>query len=411
MKRFQSLVFTIGTTAAMICILALVWAFVFRERSTRRLYAEYEVYRALTALTDMYRDPGAVMPPDERILGFGLYRSDGTLLYQYGRAPERLSPEILQDPASARRFTDSSFILVRPFGMDPMRRPVPGRPDRPGGGMMMPLGGAARFAYIEYGLGSFRREQRVLIAGALAITAALGAAYALLIHLYGRNLDLRDREYQNRELVQLGQAARTLAHEIKNPLGIIRVQSALLARTVGSGFEEGFRIIDEEIRRLGALVDRIRDFLKSGEGRPESVELREFLEGWARRYGGKVRLEDPVPEGTTVRIDRGRLTDILDNLARNALESMEERADETPVEVLGSVKRGQAVVAVQDRGPGVDPGDEPRLFEPFFTTKETGTGIGLALSSKWARTAGGTLSYRPREGGGAVFELRLPLLK
>ncbi len=215
MKRIRTVIFTFGTAVAALCIVSLVWAFVLRERSTRRLYAEYEVYRALTALTDMYRDPGAVMPPDDRILGFGLYRSDGTRLYQHGRTPERLAPEILQDPAAARRFTDSSFILVRPFGMDPLRRPAPGRPDRPGSGMMMPMGGAARFAYIEYGLGSFRREQRALSAGALAITAALGAAYALLVHLYRRNLDLRDREYRNRELVQLGEAARTLAHEIK----------------------------------------------------------------------------------------------------------------------------------------------------------------------------------------------------
>lgn len=410
MKRIRTVIFTFGTAAAALCIVSLVWAFVLRERSTRRLYAEYEVYRALTALTDMYRDPGAVMPPDDRILGFGLYRSDGTRLYQHGRTPERLAPEILQDPAAARRFTDSSFILVRPFGMDPLRRPVPGRPDRPGSGMMMPMGGAARFAYIEYGLGSFRREQRALSAGALAITAALGAAYALLVHLYRRNLDLRDREYRNRELVQLGEAARTLAHEIKNPLGVIRVQTALLARTLGSGSEEGFRIIDEEVRRLGGLVDRIRDFLRSGEGRPETVDLGEFLEGWAKRHGGGVRLEGAVTEGAAVRIDRGRLTDILDNLARNARESMEGRTD-LPVELACGVKRGQAVLSVLDRGSGVDPEEEARLFEPFHTTKEKGSGIGLALSAKWARTAGGTLSYRPREGGGSVFELRLPVAK
>ncbi len=408
MKRIRAAIFTIGTAAALACLLALVWAFVLRERSTRKLYAEYEVFRALTALTDMLRDPGSVMPPDERILGFGLYRADGTRVYDFGRTPERLDPEVLQDPASARTFTDSSFILVRPFGMDPMRRPAPGRPDRPGGGMMMPMGGAARFAYIEYGLDSFGREQRALAAGASVITAALAAVYLLLVHLYRRNLDLRDREYRNRELVQLGEAARTLAHEIKNPLGVIRVQSALLSRTVGQGSEEGFRIIDEEVRRLGTLVDRIRDFLKSGEGKPESVVLSEFLAGWVRRHGGRARLEGAVPGAAAVRVDRGRLTDILDNLARNALESMEGDPD-AAAEVSCSTRRGQALLSVSDRGPGVDPGEESRLFEPFHTTKEKGSGIGLAISAKWARTAGGALSYRPREGGGSVFELRLPL--
>ena len=155
------------------------------------------------------------------------------------------------------------------------------------------------------------------------------------------------------------------------------------------------------------MLFRSRDFLKSGEGRPETLELAEFLEAWAKRHGDTLRLDGSVPEAA-VRIDRGRLTDILDNLARNARESMEGVPDGT-VEVLCSVRRGAAVVSVLDRGPGVDPGEEARLFEPFHTTKEKGSGIGLALSAKWARTAGGTLSYRPREGGGSVFELRLPV--
>lgn len=409
MKRIRAAIFMVGTFAALACLLALVWAFVLRERSTRRLYAEYEVFRSLTALTDMIRDPGSVMPPDDRILGFGLYRADGTRVYDFGRTPERLDPAVLQDPASARTFTDSSFILVRPFGMDPMRRPLPGRPDRPGGGMMMPMGGAARFAYIEYGLGAFGREQRALSAGASVITVALAAAYLLLVHLYRRNLDLRDREYRNRELVQLGEAARTLAHEIKNPLGVIRVQSALLSRTVGQGSEEGFRIIDEEVRRLGTLVDRIRDFLKSGEGKPETVDLGEFLAAWVRRHGGRVRMEGAVPKKTAVRVDRSRLTDILDNLARNALESMESEPDAV-AQIACSARRGQVLVSVSDRGPGVDAAQESRLFEPFHTTKEKGSGIGLAISAKWARSAGGGLSYRPRDGGGSVFELRLPLV-
>ena len=410
MKRLRAAVFAAGAAAALVCLLALVWAFVLRERSTRRLFAEYEVFRALTALTDIFRDPDAVIPPDDRILGFGLYRSDGTRVYDFGRTPERLVPEILLDPASARRFTDSSFILVRPFGMDPMRRSIgPGRPDRPGLGMMMPLGGAARYSYIEYRLDSFLRSQKTLVAGAFLITAALTAAFLLLVHLYRKNLSLRDREYRNRELVQLGEAARTLAHEIKNPLGVIRIQSALLARTSGEGSQEGFHIIDEEIQRLGSLVDRIRDFLKSGEGNPQRVDLTEFLPGWILRHGGRVRLEGSLPEGASVRMDRGRLADILDNLARNALESMDAGADSNYAEVSCSVKRGMALVSVSDRGSGVGPSEEPRLFEPFHTTKERGSGIGLAISSKWARTAGGTLEYRPREGGGSVFELRLPL--
>lgn len=414
MKQIRAAVFSITTAAVALCLLGLVWAFVARERSTRRLYAEYEVYRVLTSLTDMLREPDMVLPPDERLFGFGLYRFDGTRVYEYGRTPERLSAELLRDPASASRFTETSFILIRPFGMDPQRRPLsPGRPDRPGmgsgPGMMMSMGGSARYAYIEYGLGFILRDQRLLLAGAFVITAALTGAYVLLLHLYRRNLSLREREYQTRELVQLGEAARTLAHEIKNPLGIIRVQSALLRRTYGRDSEDGFRIIDDEVRRLGSLVDRIREFLRSGEGKPERLELSNFLSSWALRYGGMVRVENSVPPGATVFVDGERLANILDNLTRNAQESMEGFSEPGIVEISAAQRRGMAYVSVADRGRGVDPSEAHRLFEPFYTNKEKGSGIGLALSSKWAQAAGGRIAYRPREGGGSLFELRLPI--
>ena len=410
MKLKKTAVFPIAAALTLACLLALVWVFVLRERSSRRLYLEYEVFRTLTSLTDLVRDPNAVFPQDERLLGFALYRADGTRTFNYGSTPERLSAHELQDPASARRMTETSFILVRLFGMDAMRRPLPaGRPDRPGMGMRMTMGNVAHYAYIEYGLGSFIRSQRIILFGALALSAALTGAYLLMVHLYRKNLELQEREYQSRELVQLGEAARTLAHEIKNPLGIIKVQSALLKRTVGRGAEDGFRIIDEEVIRLGNLVDRIREFLKSGQGKPEEIEVSTFLAEWALRHGESVRLESQVGPGGSIRFDRERLSIILDNLTRNALESLEDNSNDRIVDIRAGSRRGSLFVRVCDRGVGVPSSEVHRLFEPFYTTKESGTGIGLALCRKWALAGGGTLEYRPRDGGGSVFEFTIGL--
>ena len=64
---------------------------------------------------------------------------------------------------------------------------------------------------------------------------------------------------------------------------------------------------------------------------------------------------------------------------------------------------------MEDEGPGVSPGDAQRVFEPFFTTRTTGTGLGLAVVQRVVRAHGGTVSVGQRQGGGARFELRLPL--
>lgn len=403
--------------------MALVWSMVLSERGIRRLYLEFEAYRASTVLAEAFRLSPNLVPVDNRVLGFGIYSQDGSVLFRMGTAPGRLAIPVAPASFPKMRIGASSLILERPLGPEGsdmpgmgfmMRRSRPGgQPPpfggRPFGGMGFSLSTMPRALWLEYGIGGYARQRLALLGGAAFATLALLGVFILLVRLYRRNAELRESEIRSRELVQLGEAARTLVHEIKNPLGVIRIQAATLKRLGGSEAAEKARakalLIDEEVLRLAGLADRIREFLKGGEGEARELELRSWLRDFVARYSGQLALSGENDTGPAwVRVDPERLSLALDNLVRNALEACPDPAPDVAL-----ARRGrQWELVVSDDGPGVPAELVQRIFEPFFTTKEKGTGIGLALARRVARSAGGELAYRSRPGGGAVFVLSLP---
>jgi len=436
----------LGSGAAFALVLVLVWAMVLREGTTRRLYLEYEAYRASAAFLDSYRESPELVVSDERVLGFGVYGADGTALVRTGTAPSSFRPSEVSS-AKVALGGEASFVMSRIVGLGAADMPGRGRMQRlgdPSAPQSMPMGpgmgrgygygrmgGEGRLApaapgdqgadparqpralWMEYDLGGFGREQAILFAGASAASLAIVGLYALLLSLFRRNAELAERESRNRELVQLGEAARTLVHEIKNPLGIIRVQAASLRRLEGDdaaakAAKKG-EAIDEEVTRLAGLADRIREFLKGGEGEPVELELAPWLRDFVARYAkpeGDPAIElASLDERARARVDPERLALALGNLAANALEAAPDgRAPEISLAARGR----HWEIAMADRGPGVPEELVSRLFEPFFTTKARGSGIGLALARRIARAAGGELEYRPRPEGGAIFSMLLP---
>ena len=417
-------------------VLGLVWTMVLRERGIRRLYLEYEAYRASTVLAESFRQNPGLLPADDRVLGFGIYGPDGSPLLRSGTAPAYLDLSAAPGRSPPVRIGPFSLIMERPLGPEAAGMPgmrfmmrgrgpgsfPPGAP-RPqfrgqlnlqegplGPGLGLTTGPAA--LWLEYGIGSYARQRAALFGGALLATFALLGFFILLLRLYGKNAELREAEIQTRELVQLGEAARTLVHEIKNPLGVIRVQAATLRRLGDSEAAQKARakalLIDDEVVRLAGLADRIREFLKGGEGEAREIELSSWLRDFAARYAGELVLTDRDGEASAwVRVDPERLSLALDNVVRNALE-----VAPTPPPELALLRKGkQWELSVGDRGAGIGADVAARIFEPFFTTKERGTGIGLALARRIARSSGGELIYRARPGGGSLFVFSLPALR
>ena len=380
-----------------------------REASNRRLYLELEAYRTLTALTDLVRAGDLNRDDIQGVLSFGLYAPDGKALYRYGEAPLQLEAMNSNTSPSSVQLDDDSIILHRMLGFD-----FPGR--RPGGllqmgrmrrDMSMPGEPVPAMAYLDYSLGDFAARRISLLVTLMLVSFTLVGLYISLIFMYRRYLNAADREATNRELVELGEAARTIVHEIKNPLSVIRIQCGLLKRGADKNISHGLSVIEDEVLRLTLMADRIRSYLSPNDRYSKSISIQGLLTGFSERYAATVIFQTSLSGDELVEVDENRLIEALDNIIANAREAMSGM--DTVPEVVAYIKQQRVIIQVSDQGQGIPSEFRKKLFEPFFTTKPRGTGLGLALARKNIETSGGSLVYSERAGGGSVFTISLPV--
>jgi two-component system, NtrC family, sensor histidine kinase HydH len=219
---------------------------------------------------------------------------------------------------------------------------------------------------------------------------------------------MRRRAEERETLALLGDSARTLAHEIRNPLSAIRIQTGLLRKRLPGASARELDVIDEEAERLNVLSRRVGEFVKNPRGSPEPLQVGEFLCDLAERLPHPVRLSPDVP-ALTVSFDRELLRSVIENLVRNAWESYGESAGDRDIEVRASRQGSRALIVVRDHGRGIPADLEEKVFDPFFTDKVHGSGVGLPLARRFVEGAGGTLALVPAAGGGTEARVSLRL--
>ena len=229
--------------------------------------------------------------------------------------------------------------------------------------------------------------------------------------------DLKTLELQLRRrdrLSALGQVAVGIAHEVRNPLGIIKTSAELLHKRIQTGqpYEQLLNYIIDEVRRIDKLI---RDFLAFAKPRPPVMapfDIREVIDRTCRFCVPElerchVAITVDVPAGAPqVFGDHELIHQALLNLILNAMEAMPNGGS---IAISAVPTDGFMAVSVADTGPGVAPEAREKLFNPFFTTKENGTGLGLAQVYSIMEAHGGAVEYSESSGQGAVFVLTLPL--
>lgn len=245
--------------------------------------------------------------------------------------------------------------------------------------------------------------------GRLAATQAELRASAALI------ADSQRRALQAEKLAEIGQLAAGVAHEVRNPLGVIRSSTAMLLEDLPAGSEaaRAGSFIVEEVDRLNAVVRALLDYARPLAPRRERLRLARLLAGvrplveeTLRRHAVTLRAGADEAE---IAGDPDLLAQLLLTLLENAAQAM-PGGGTVVVSLRGHA--GAVELRVADDGPGVDAAVAGQIFAPFFTTRAEGTGLGLALAARVAQAHGGELSLRPGEGigpdgRGACFVLKI----
>lgn len=231
------------------------------------------------------------------------------------------------------------------------------------------------------------------------------------------------REAAQRErLSALGRLSTVIAHEIRNPLMIIKASLRTIRRehVTAEDAREAAADIDEEVVRLNRVVNDVLDFARPIRVELAPTNLRALCAECAAAttvdgHGPGVRViaDESL---TSVMTDFDRLRTVLINLLVNARDAVLARgggngsaAAAPDIELRAHRGRGgQVVIVVSDRGGGIAAEDLPRVFDPYFTTKRTGTGLGLAVAKNIIESLGGTITVDSRPGDGTHICLELP---
>jgi signal transduction histidine kinase len=216
---------------------------------------------------------------------------------------------------------------------------------------------------------------------------------------------------QKERLSSLGRLSTVIAHEVRNPLMIIKAALHTLSRPEINqpALREAVSDINEEIVRLNRIVNEVLDFARPIRFDVAPTDLnqlcRESAAAAQAAPGPSVRL-DLDPSMPAVPLDAERLRGALVNLILNARHAV--ATGDVPVAVSTRAGHGRATITIADSGIGIDAADLPRVFDPFFTTKRGGTGLGLPLAKNVIEGLGGTIAVASAPGRGTEMRIDLP---
>ena len=224
---------------------------------------------------------------------------------------------------------------------------------------------------------------------------------------------------RSERLAALGQLSAGLAHEIRNPLGIIKGSAEMLNRKLAVSdplTSELAGYISGEVNRLNTLVARFLDFARPLplERRPADAApiIERALKSAHEQYpNAPVRIErDFPPDAPRLQLDEGMAEQVFLNLAVNAIEAMGDAGGTLRVSIRPAQLNGHdgAEIEFRDTGPGVPESMREQIFNPFVTTKKTGVGLGLSIVSKIVDEHAGTIRLETPAEGGTSFKLFFP---
>jgi signal transduction histidine kinase len=264
-----------------------------------------------------------------------------------------------------------------------------------------------------------KRSQKDYTGEELELLEAFSNQVALAISraLIYWDMSLKDKQIMQAEkMAAVGELAAGIAHEIRNPLGIISGSAETVRKHEDQKIrEEMTNYILEESNRINGLISTLLDFAKVKEPKMVTCDLKKVLEKTLLLLSPqaktlKVEIQKEFPkEQLLVLIDPDQMRQAFTNLGVNALEAM-PLGGVLKVTVLDNA-RDKVLIRFSDTGKGIPQEIQAKVFDPFFTTKEGGTGLGLSIAHRIISQHGGDIRLEGEGEKGSHFTISLPLEK
>lgn len=242
---------------------------------------------------------------------------------------------------------------------------------------------------------------------------AVPISLAISRGLIYRDMIRKDRQImQSEKLASLGRLAAGIAHEIRNPLGIISGSAqTILKQEDPETWREMARYVVEESDRINSMISNFLGFARPRDPELQSCNLADLVVRTLQLItpqakNNNVRIVSQMPDGPVmVRVDPEQIKQALMNIVLNALEAMPD-GGVCSVALTKNGKNG-VTIRLSDSGPGIPKENLSRVFDPFFTTKDRGTGLGLSIAHSIIQSHGGTISVTSGRKKGTNFTIQL----
>ena len=232
--------------------------------------------------------------------------------------------------------------------------------------------------------------------------------FSMLIIIATRRLfQAEDQMKEKEQLAQLGQMAASVAHEIRNPLSIMKGTADILKKKYRDLSDEMLAYIPEEINRLNRLVDDFLLFARHRKLNIQKINLNDAIQEFTSQFQDPrihVQLDDKLP---AILADRHALKQVLLNLIHNALDAIDERGRVEVCTTNSLDKSGWLTLEIQDDGAGISKAEMKKVFEPFYSTKASGSGLGLVISKQLLEQMGGFISIESGSTKGTLVKMTL----
>jgi PAS domain S-box-containing protein len=235
----------------------------------------------------------------------------------------------------------------------------------------------------------------------------------------------QDELVRRERLAALGQVAGSIAHELRNPLGVINNAAyylkLVLAKDLPEKAARNLAQIEEQVERSNRIITSLLDFARGRPAQRTDCRLADVVMRAVEQacLPSLVRVSPDIPDSLPrIHVDDGQISQVFVNLLTNAGQAMAGQGEvkiaaelkEQAVEPQVAVGGRRIAVSVTDSGPGIKPEDLNRVFEPLFSTKTVGIGLGLPICKAFVEGNGGTIAVESEPGKGATFTVTLPAL-